>query len=73
MQSPSVGIYSGKSSWDVLACPAAVDKSRSVESQGRTLEELAWIYDQPSPVKASLKKDIVVLGEDGKVAEKIVE
>jgi len=26
-----------------------------VEGQGRTLEELAWVYDQPNPVKASQK------------------
>ncbi|KAL2021382.1 hypothetical protein VTK56DRAFT_7247 [Thermocarpiscus australiensis] len=44
----------------------------SVESQGRTLEELEWVYNQPNPVKASLKLDKVILTEDGKVAEKIV-
>jgi len=42
-----------------------------VESQGRTLEQLEWVYDQPNPVKASLKVDKVVLQADGTVAEKI--
>ena len=44
-----------------------------MESKGRTLEELAWIYDQPNPVKASKKKEVVVLQEDGRVSEKIVD
>ncbi|GAB1310672.1 Lactose permease [Madurella fahalii] len=43
-----------------------------VESQGRTLEQLEWVYNQPNPVKASLKVDKVILAEDGKVVEKIV-
>ena len=43
-----------------------------VESQGRTLEELEWVYDQPYPVKASLKVDKVIINEEGKVTEKIV-
>ncbi|AEO70640.1 7b631b26-01bc-4e01-952b-bb8dd668b6a9 [Thermothielavioides terrestris] len=43
-----------------------------VESQGRTLEQLEWVYNQPNPVKASLKVDKVILAEDGRVAEKIV-
>jgi MFS family permease len=43
-----------------------------VESQGRTLEQLDWIYDQPKPVKASLKVDKVVVQADGKVTEKLV-
>ncbi|KAL2161721.1 hypothetical protein VTH06DRAFT_8283 [Thermothelomyces fergusii] len=43
-----------------------------VESQGRTLEQLEWVYNQPNPVKASLKVDKVILADDGKVAEKIV-
>lgn len=38
-----------------------------VESQGRTLEQLEWVYNQPNPVKASLKVDKVVLREDGTV------
>jgi len=38
-----------------------------VEAQGRTLEELEWIYDQPSPVKASLRLDKVVVADDGTV------
>ncbi|WOO80009.1 Lactose permease [Vanrija pseudolonga] len=28
-----------------------------VEAQGRTIEELDWIYDQPNPVAASKKRD----------------
>ncbi|KAH8885450.1 lactose permease, variant [Thozetella sp. PMI_491] len=43
-----------------------------VESQGRTLEELEWVYSQPNPVKASLKADKVVVQADGRVTEKIV-
>jgi hypothetical protein len=39
----------------------------SVESQGRTLEQLEWVYSQPNPVKASLKVDKVIVREDGKV------
>lgn len=44
-----------------------------VESQGRTLEQLDWVYDQPNPVRASKKVDHVLVKEDGKVAEKVVE
>lgn len=44
----------------------------SVESQGRTLEQLDWVYNQPKPVKASIKVDKVVVQADGKVTEKIV-
>jgi hypothetical protein len=47
--------------------------SLSVEAIGRTLEELAWVYDQPNPVKASLKVDKVIVQADGKVTEKVVE
>ncbi|KAI1334096.1 lactose permease [Xylariaceae sp. FL0016] len=43
-----------------------------VESQGRTLEELAWVYEQPNPVKASLKVDKVIVQADGKVTEKVL-
>ncbi|CAN8102867.1 unnamed protein product [Discula destructiva] len=43
-----------------------------VESQGRTLEQLDWVYDQPKPVKASQKVDKVVVQADGKVSEKII-
>ncbi|KAK4116636.1 general substrate transporter [Canariomyces notabilis] len=43
-----------------------------VESQGRTLEQLEWVYNQPNPVKASLKVDKVIITDDGKVAEKII-
>ncbi|KAJ5491234.1 hypothetical protein N7539_002801 [Penicillium diatomitis] len=42
-----------------------------VESQGRTLEELEWVYQQPNPVKASLQVDKIVVQEDGTVTEKI--
>ncbi|KAI0116054.1 general substrate transporter [Hypoxylon sp. NC0597] len=42
-----------------------------VESQGRTLEQLEWVYNQPNPVKASLKVDKVIIA-DGKVVEKVV-
>ncbi|KAL4922051.1 general substrate transporter [Aspergillus aurantiobrunneus] len=44
-----------------------------VEAQGRTLEELEYIYQQPNPVKASKKRDRVVVQEDGLVTEKISE
>lgn len=47
--------------------------STSVESQGRTLEQLDWVYNQAKPVKASQKVDKVVVQADGKVTEKIVE
>ncbi|KAI1437064.1 putative MFS lactose permease [Xylaria sp. CBS 124048] len=44
-----------------------------VESQGRTLEQLEWVYKQPNPVKASQKVDKVVLRADGKVSEKVAD
>jgi hypothetical protein len=44
----------------------------SVESQGRTLEELEWVYDQPNPVKASKHVDKVIVQADGRVTEKII-
>jgi hypothetical protein len=37
--------------WDVVE--AVLWYFFCVESQGRTLEELDWIYEQPNPVKAS--------------------
>lgn len=43
----------------------------SVESQGRTLEELEWVYQQPNPVKASQNLDKIVVQSDGTVTEKI--
>lgn len=43
----------------------------SVESQGRTLEQLEWVYNQKSPVKASLQVDKVIIQADGKVTEKV--
>lgn len=43
----------------------------SVESQGRTLEELEWVYQQPNPVKASQNVDKIVVQSDGTVTEKI--
>ncbi|OQE31604.1 hypothetical protein PENSTE_c001G01935 [Penicillium steckii] len=42
-----------------------------VESQGRTLEELEWVYQQPNPVKASKNLDKIVVQNDGTVTEKI--
>ncbi|KAJ5689486.1 hypothetical protein N7462_003878 [Penicillium macrosclerotiorum] len=44
-----------------------------VEAQGRTLEELEWVYKQPNPVKASQQVDHVVQQADGTVSEKIVQ
>lgn len=44
-----------------------------VEAQGRTLEELEWIYDQPNPVKASKHFDKVIVQADGTVTEKIID
>jgi hypothetical protein len=44
-----------------------------VESQGRSLEELEYIYDQKYPVKASLHVDKVVVQADGRVSEKVVD
>lgn len=38
---------------------------------GRTLEELEQIYNDPSPVKASLRKDRIVVQSDGHVSEKV--
>jgi hypothetical protein len=42
-----------------------------VEAQGRTLEELEWVYEQPNPVKASLQFDKVVLRSDGTVGARL--
>ncbi|KAI0113102.1 general substrate transporter [Daldinia grandis] len=56
--------------WDLVE--AALWYFFGVESQGRTLEQLEWVYNQPNPVKASLHVDKVIVQEDGKVAEKIV-
>lgn len=36
-----------------------------VESQGRTLEELDWVYRQKNPVKASKSLSKVVVEDDG--------
>jgi len=41
----------------------------TTQSQGRTLEELAWIYEQPNPVKASKHKDKIVVEDNGHVVE----
>lgn len=41
--------------WDVIE--AGIWYLFGVEGQGRTLEELEWVYDQPNPVRASLKID----------------
>ncbi|EFX00295.1 major facilitator superfamily transporter lactose [Grosmannia clavigera kw1407] len=43
-----------------------------VESLGRTLEQLAWVYEQPNPVKASLRVDNVAVQDNGKVTETAV-
>ncbi|KAK4156655.1 general substrate transporter [Chaetomidium leptoderma] len=56
--------------WDVIE--SIIWYFFGVESQGRTLEQLEWVYDQPNPVKASLQVDKIILTDDGKVAEKIV-
>ncbi|OJJ47383.1 hypothetical protein ASPZODRAFT_132370 [Penicilliopsis zonata CBS 506.65] len=44
-----------------------------VEAQGRTLEQLEWVYTQPHPVKASQHLDKIVQQADGTVSEKIVD
>ena len=41
----------------------------AVESQGRTLEELAYIYAQPNPVTASKRKNKIILQESGQVVD----
>ncbi|KAI0386476.1 general substrate transporter [Hypomontagnella monticulosa] len=56
--------------WDVIE--AVMWYFFGVESQGRTLEQLEWVYNQPNPVKASLKVDKVIVQADGKVTEKVV-
>ncbi|OTB09436.1 hypothetical protein M426DRAFT_79521 [Hypoxylon sp. CI-4A] len=57
--------------WDVVE--AVMWYFFGVESQGRTLEQLEWVYNQPYPVKSSLKVDKVIVEADGKVAEKVVQ
>jgi hypothetical protein len=42
-----------------------------VESQGRTLEQLEWVYNQKNPVKASLKADKVAVAADGHIIEEL--
>jgi len=44
-----------------------------VESQGRTLEELEWVYSQKNPVQASKHVDKVIVQADGTVTEKIID
>ncbi|KAL1848913.1 hypothetical protein VTK73DRAFT_9984 [Phialemonium thermophilum] len=56
--------------WDVFE--AAMWYFFGVESQGRTLEQLDWVYNQPNPVKASLKVEKVIVQADGTVTEKVV-
>jgi hypothetical protein len=63
------GTCSGKSSID--ASNRMMILITSVESQGRTLEQLEWVYNQPNPVKASLKVDKVIVQADGRVTEKV--
>lgn len=70
------GTFSGKSSpcsSDFHVCTLGYPSNfvNSVESQGRTLEELEWVYQQPNPVKASQNLDKIVVQEDGTVTEKI--
>ncbi|KAL4805401.1 general substrate transporter [Aspergillus unguis] len=55
--------------WDVIE--SACWYFFGVEAQGRTLEELEYIYQSPSPVKASKRRDKVVVQGDGHVTEKI--
>ena len=45
----------------------------AVETKGRSLEELEEIFESPNPVKASLKKQTVVVkeGEGVKAIEEI--
>ncbi|CAG8057426.1 unnamed protein product [Penicillium salamii] len=54
-----------------VVLPFANIRFSSVESQGRTLEELEWVYQQPNPVKASQNVDKIVVQSDGTVTEKI--
>jgi MFS family permease len=42
-----------------------------VEAQGRTLEELEWVYEQPNPVKASVQFDKVIVRSDGTVGARL--
>ncbi|CAK7230739.1 hypothetical protein SBRCBS47491_007689 [Sporothrix bragantina] len=56
--------------WDVVE--ALMWYLFGVESQGRTLEQLEWVYNQPNPVKASLHVDKVIVQADGTVTEKVV-
>ncbi|KAI2628662.1 general substrate transporter [Hypoxylon sp. NC1633] len=56
--------------WDVVE--ALLWYLFGVESQGRTLEQLEWVYNQPNPVRASLKVEKVIVQADGKVTEKVV-
>jgi len=57
--------------WDVIE--SIIWYFFCVESQGRTLEELQAIYNQPYPVKASQQVDKVIVQADGRVSEKVVE
>lgn len=54
------------------SCANISSHPESVESQGRSLEELEWVYNQPHPVRASLHVDKVVVQADGTVT-KIVD
>ncbi|KAI1840534.1 hypothetical protein JX266_013263 [Neoarthrinium moseri] len=57
--------------WDVVE--AIMWYLFGVEAQGRTLEQLEWVYSQPNPVKASLMVEKVIVQADGKVSEKVVD
>ncbi|KIN00653.1 hypothetical protein OIDMADRAFT_165310 [Oidiodendron maius Zn] len=66
LQTNYIWIFVG---WDVFE--SACWYLFCVEAQGRTIEELEWIYQQPNPVKASKHVDKVVVQNDGRVLEKI--
>ena len=62
----------------LLVSQALVSKTylliaRSVESQGRTLEQLEWVYNQPNPVKASKQVQKVAVADDGTVQGRLDE
>lgn len=79
LSSPPFGISSGMSTTNFPNIYSEgkwkidLANDNSVESQGRTLEELEYLYQQPNPVKASKRRDKVVVQEDGHVTEKISE
>ncbi len=46
------------------------DSSVAIYYQGRTLEELEWVYNQPNPFKASKRMEKVLVQEDGGIVVK---